>query len=146
MSTQVPVRPLRILLVEDDDDHADLTTFALEGHDPRHAVTRASDGAEALDVLFRRNGHEDAERPDLVVLDLNLPRVGGLAVLEAVKEDESLCGVPVVVLTTSDAETDRVRAWRHHANGYLVKPVDFARFEAMIHEFGDYWARWNRLA
>ncbi len=140
-----PVRPLTVLLVEDDDAHAELTAVTLETHDPRHRTVRARDGAEALDILMRRGAHHAAPRPDLVLLDLNLPRVSGLDVLEAVKADEHLREIPVVVLTTSSDDTDRARAYRHHANSYLVKPVDFAAFEAMVHEFGDYWARWNRL-
>jgi CheY-like chemotaxis protein len=143
MDTAHPIVPLRILLVEDDDDHAELTTVALESHDDRHQAIRAHDGAEALDVLYQRGDHADAPRPDLILLDLNLPRVGGLEVLAAVKQDESLREIPVVVLTTSDAESDRVRAYRYHANSYLVKPVDFPKFESMIHELGNYWARWN---
>ncbi|HIG75524.1 MAG TPA: response regulator [Bacteroidetes bacterium] len=145
MLTAPSIRPLHVLLVEDDDDHAELTTLALEAHDERHRVTRARDGAEALDLLFQRGDYADADRPDLVLLDLNLPLVSGLEVLEHVKADEALRALPVVVLTTSDTETDRVRAGRHHANSYLVKPVDFAKFEAMIRELGDYWARWDRL-
>lgn len=145
MTAEIPVRPLQILLVEDDDDHAELTTVALEAHDPRHRVTRARDGREALDRLFGRGAHAGAPRPDLVLLDLNLPLVPGLDVLAAVKADLDLRALPVVVLTTSDAETDRVRAGRDHANSYLVKPVDFATFAAMIHELGDFWSRWNRL-
>lgn len=140
------LHPLRVLLVEDDDDHADLTAFALASHDTRHEAVRAHDGAEALDILFRRGVHADAARPDLVLLDLNLPFVGGLDVLTAVKEDGELCQIPVVVLTTSDADADRSRAYRRHANSYLVKPADFAEFEALVHEFGDYWGRWNRFA
>lgn len=144
MSVPLPTaRALRILLVEDDDDHAELTVHALEQHDARHVVERAADGAAALDLLFQTGG--DAERPDLVLLDLNLPRVSGLEVLEKIKGDEELRSIPVVVLTTSDAESDRVRAYHRHANSYLVKPVSFPKFEAMILELGDYWARWNRL-
>ena len=136
-------RPLRVLLVEDDDDHADLTAFALESHDARHQAVRARDGAEALDLLFRRGDHADAARPDVVLLDLNLPRVGGLDVLTAVKGDSGLCQIPVVVLTTSDADADRAQAYRRHANSYLVKPTDFAEFEALVHGFGTYWGRFN---
>ena len=145
MASDLPIRPLCILLVEDDDDHAELTAVALESHDPRHQTIRARDGAEALDILYRRESHGEAPRPDLILLDLNLPRVGGLDVLAEGKGDEGLREIPVVVLTTSDAESDRARAYRTHANSYLVKPVDFAKFEAMIHELGDYWARWNGL-
>ena len=140
------LRPLRVLLVEDDDDHADLTALVLQSHDARHEALRAHDGAEALDILFQRGDHAGAGRPDLVLLDLNLPRVRGLDVLSAVKEDGSLREIPVVVLTTSDADVDRAQAYERHANSYLVKPADFAEFEALVHEFGEYWGRWNRFA
>lgn len=139
------VCPLHVLLVEDDDDHADLTRFALEAHDAKHRVDRVADGAEALDFLFRRGTYADADRPDLILLDLNLPRCSGLDVLETIKEDPDLRLIPVVVLTTSDAETDRVQAYSRYANSYVVKPVSFDTFQAMIHELGDYWACWNQL-
>lgn len=143
--TATTVCPLHVLLVEDDDDHADLTQFALEEHDPQHRVDRVADGAAALDYLFQRGSYVDVDRPDLVLLDLNLPRVSGLAVLAAIKEDAELRLIPVVVLTTSDAETDRTRAYNSYANSYVVKPVNFDKFRAMIQELGDYWACWNRL-
>ena len=139
-------RPLQVLLVEDDDDHADLTAFALEAHDARHQAVRARDGAEALDILFRRGDHHAAARPDLVLLDLNLPRVGGLEVLATLKDDDALRQIPVVVLTTSDDAGDRARAYHHHANSYLVKPTDFTAFEALVRQFGEYWGRWNHFA
>ena len=138
------LHPLRVLLVEDDDDHADLTALMLQTHDARHEAVRAHDGAEALDILFQRGDHTGADRPDLVLLDLNLPRVGGLDVLAAVKEDRGLREIPVVVLTTSDAEDDRAQAYERHANSYLVKPAGFDEFEALVHECGEYWGRWNR--
>lgn len=141
---EIPVRPLRILLVEDDDDHAELTLHALEQHDARHHTVRVADGAAALAYLFGEGRGPRANRLDLILLDLNLPKVNGLDVLARVKEDEVLRAVPVVVLTTSDAETDRARAYHHHANSYLVKPVNFPNFEAMILRLGDYWGRWNR--
>ena len=139
------VCPLHVLLVEDDDDHADLTRFALEEHDSEHRVDRVADGAAALDYLFQRGDYAGVGRPDLVLLDLNLPRRNGLEVLAAVKEDPELRVVPVVVLTTSDAETDRTRAYSSYANSYVVKPVNFEKFRAMIQELGDYWSCWNQL-
>lgn len=144
--TATAARPLHVLLVEDDDDHADLILAALERHDERHRATRARDGADAIDRLFRRGAHAADDLPDVILLDLNLPRVGGLNVLAAVKEDAALRAVPVVVLTTSDVEGDRAEAYLRHANSYLVKPVDFGQLEAMVHELGEYWARWNRFA
>ncbi len=143
--TVAKASPLHVLLVEDDDDHADLTRFALEEHNAGHRVDRVADGAAALDYLFQRGAYAGADRPDLVLLDLNLPRKGGLEVLAAVKEDPERRVIPIVVLTTSDAETDRARAYGSYANSYVVKPVNFDKFQAMIQELGDYWACWNHL-
>ncbi|PAP75900.1 response regulator [Rubrivirga marina] len=143
--TDTTVFPLHVLLVEDDDDHADLTRIALEAHNPKHRVERVADGAAALDYLFQRGPYVEVDRPDLVLLDLNLPRANGLDVLAAVKEDPERRVIPVVVLTTSDAETDRARAYGSYANSYVVKPVNFDKFQAMIYELGDYWACWNQL-
>lgn len=142
--TDTPIRPLQILLIEDDDDHAELTLHALEQHDGGHRATRVADGAEALDYLLSRGAHAGVERPDLVLLDLNLPKVGGLDVLDQIKSDPDLRRIPVVVLTTSDAEEDRREAYERYANSYLVKPVSYDKFEAMIQRLSDYWGRWNR--
>lgn len=142
--TDTPIRPLQILLIEDDDDHAELTLHALEAHDGGHRAVRVADGAEALDYLLGRGAHAGAERPDLVLLDLNLPKVGGLDVLDQIKSDPDLRLIPVVVLTTSDAEEDRREAYERYANSYLVKPVSYDKFEAMIQRLSDYWGRWNR--
>jgi CheY-like chemotaxis protein len=144
MNDETP-RPLHILLVEDDPDHAELTLLALAEHDPRHRTEHVADGEAALDYLFGRGDHVGSGRPDLVLLDLNLPRRGGLEVLAELKGHPELRLIPVVVLTTSDAETDRTRAYGSYANSYIVKPVNFDKFGAMIRELGDYWARWNRL-
>ncbi len=135
--------PLHVLLVEDDDDHADLTRFALKAHDARTRVDRVADGAAALDVLFRRGDYAAADRPDLVLLDLNLPRLSGFDVLEEVKADPDLRRIPIVVLTTSSDETDRARAYGRHANSYIVKPAGFDSFQTMIHDLGEYWGCWN---
>lgn len=142
--TDTPIRPLQILLIEDDDDHAELALHALEQHDGSHQAIRVTDGAEALDYLHARGAYAGAARPDLVLLDLNLPKVGGLEVLDRIKSDIDLRRIPVVVLTTSDAEEDRREAYARYANSYLVKPVSFAKFEAMIQRLSDYWGRWNR--
>ncbi len=131
---------MRFLLVEDDDAHAAITLRSLRQNRVANAVDRVADGALALEYL-RREGNP---RPDIILLDLNLPKVDGHEVLAALKEDPELCIIPVVVLTTSDAEVDRLRAYQHHANSYLVKPIDFERFREMVRDLSLYWGVWNR--
>lgn len=139
----------RILLVEDNDDHAELVVRSLEEQSPAPTVTRLRDGAAALDYLFRRGefaAPESSPRPDLVLLDLRLPRVDGLEVLRKIKAAPSLQELPVVVLTSSEAERDLDEAYSEHANAYLVKPADFASIAAMMRDAGSFWLRWNRRA
>jgi CheY-like chemotaxis protein len=140
----MPERPYRILLVEDDDDHAELITRALDDHGAADDLVRVKDGAAALDYLEGRPPFADASRPDVVFLDLRLPRVDGLEVLERIKSSPALRGLPVVVLTTSDADRDVVRAYESHVNAYVVKPVDHAKLDRMIQETSAFWLAWNR--
>jgi CheY-like chemotaxis protein len=135
------VRALRILVVEDDDDHAELILHVLREHHPGHRLDRAADGAEAIEYLER---HRNGSRPDLVLLDLKLPRVAGLDVLDRIKRDEVLRVVPVVVMTTSSTDADRARAYAAHANSYVVKPADFGALEALLKDIGEYWGQWNQ--
>ena len=137
-------RSVHILLVEDDDDHAELVTRALEDHGVGDAVVRVKDGAAALDYLERREPFTGAPRPDLVFLDLRLPLVDGLEVLERIKTTPHLKGLPVVVLTTSAADRDVVRAYDSHVNAYVVKPVDHDKLDRMIKETSAFWLEWNR--
>ena len=128
-----------VLLVEDDPGDVVLIKEAFEFNKVHNALHTVSDGVEALDFLYRRNGHEDAPRPDLVLLDLNLPRKDGREVLEEVKNDESLRSIPIVVLTTSQAEEDILRSYNLHANAYVAKPVDFERFIDVIRQIDDFF-------
>ena len=141
-------RPLRILLVEDNPDHAELVLRGLEDHHVGNDLVHVPDGEEALDYLFRRGRYGDpglSPRPDLVLLDLRLPKVDGLEVLRQIKEAPGEVGrLPVVILTTSQGETDLARAYDHHANSYLVKPLDFPRFTDLMRDLGYYWLVWNR--
>lgn len=137
-------RPLRFLLVEDDDDHAALMLRNLRHHPVQNAIDRVSDGVEALAYLRREGIYADKARPDVVLLDLNMPRMNGHEVLLRIKQDASLRSIPVVVLTTSDAETDRSRAYNQYANSYLLKPVDFAQLRQMAEGLGLYWGYWNK--
>lgn len=139
--------PLIILHVEDNDDHAEMVLRSLEEHRVANQLIRVADGEAALAYLFRRPPYTDAQsspRPNLVLLDLRLPKVDGLEVLREIKGSEDLRLIPVVILTTSAAEEDVARAYHNHANSYLQKPVDFERFAEMMQSLGYYWMAWNR--
>jgi CheY-like chemotaxis protein len=138
---------VRVLLVEDDPDHQELVRRAFSDRGAQVALQVARHGEEALDYLFRRGEHRDAEsspRPRLILLDLRLPRKDGLEVLAEIKSSPQLRGIPTVVLTTSESEHDVARASALHANSYLVKPVDYTRFEALIGDVESYWLALNR--
>jgi CheY-like chemotaxis protein len=140
-------KPLLILLVEDDPDHTELIRRELESHPATIRLLHVSNGEEALDYLFRRRGYADAARsprPHLILLDLHLPKVNGLEVLRQVKASEDLLIVPVVILSTSNAEPDVARAYRYHANSYLVKPIGSRQFRKLISAIRSYWTRWNQ--
>lgn len=132
-------RPIRILLVEDDAGDVLMTKEALaEGKVANH-LDVASDGVEAMEYLRAADGSAGRPRPDLVLLDLNLPRKSGLEVLAEVKNDPELRRIPVVVLTTSDAERDIVSSYDLHANAYITKPVDFAQFVSVVRKVDDFF-------
>ena len=138
--------PITILLVEDDPAHAEIVRRNFEDFRLANRLTHVSDGQEALDYLYRREQFSNpllSPRPGLILLDLRLPKVEGLEVLKTIKSDGDLCRIPVVVLTTSAAESDMVRAYDNHANSYLVKPVDLPQFIEMMKSLGYYWLTWN---
>jgi CheY-like chemotaxis protein len=128
-----------VLLVEDDPGDVVLIKEAFEYNKVHNALHVVSDGEEALEFLYRRGRYEAAPRPDLVLLDLNLPRKDGREVLEEVKADRDLRTIPVVVLTTSEAEEDIVRSYDLHANAYVTKPVDFDRFIEVVRLIDDFF-------
>ncbi len=132
-SLSAPGRPVNYLVIEDDQDHAEIILGVLGEHTSSHRAEHVADGAEAL-VYLERVKAGTAPTPDVILLDLKLPKVDGLEVLDHIKRDEVLCSIPVVVLTTSDAEVDRTKAYQSHANSYLVKPINFEKFEALIEE------------
>ncbi len=138
---------LEVLLIEDNPDHEELIRRAFADRGAPIALSVARHGEEALDYLFRRGEYGDPERsprPRLILLDLRLPRVDGLDVLAEIKSSPELRGIPAVVLTTSEAEPDVARAYDLHANSYLVKPVDFERFEDLVGKVESYWLALNR--
>lgn len=139
MSTPLPTRPLSILLVEDNPGDVRLTREALLENKVLHELHVVGDGEEALDFLYRRGRHEGAPAADLILLDLNLPRKDGHEVLAEIKGDEDLRRIPVVVLTSSGAETDIARSYGLHANCYVQKPVVFDRFAEIVRQIEQYW-------
>jgi len=131
--------PIEILLVEDNPGDVRLTTEALREAKVRNNLTVAPDGVEALAMLRREGRHAAVPRPDLILLDLNLPRKGGREVLEEVKADDTLKDIPVVILTTSQAERDIVESYRLHANAYVTKPVDLEQFLKVVQTIEQFW-------
>lgn len=139
--------PQVILLVEDNPAHAELVQRSLEDHRVANKVYHVFDGKMALAYLFRQGSFVDAEkspRPHLILLDLRLPKISGLDVLRIIKTTDELHNIPVVILTTSEAERDIKRAYEQHVNGYVVKPVDSEQFTRLMKEFGYFWLEWNR--
>jgi two-component system response regulator len=140
--------PLIILLVEDDPAHAEIVRRNLQDFRVANQIHHVPDGQAALDFLFRQSAYADpcsSPRPNLILLDLRLPKVDGLEVLQRLKEDEELRRIPTVVLTTSAAESDMVKAYSNGAGSYLVKPVDFGKFTQLMDALGFYWLAWNRF-
>lgn len=131
--------PVEVLLVEDDPGDVLMTREAFETHCLDNRLSVVSDGEEALAYLRREGRYADAVRPDLVLLDLNLPRRDGREVLEAIKRDELLHRIPVVVLTTSALPEDIKRCYDLHANAYVTKPADFDRFVAVVRQIDDFF-------
>ena len=140
-----PGIPIEVLLVEDDPGDVLMTREAFAEHKVRNNLTVVSDGVEALAYLRREGPYAGATRPDLILLDLNLPRKDGREVLAEIKADPDLSLIPVVVLTTSGAHDDVVGSYRLHANAYVTKPVDFEKFCDAVGHLGMYWVLLNEL-
>jgi CheY-like chemotaxis protein len=138
--------PILILLIEDNIDHAELVIRTMEGHHIDNKIKHFLDGQTALDYLLRRNEYAEpsaSPRPHMILLDLRLPRVDGLEVLRIIKEEDGLKHIPVIILTTSEADKDMTRAYDQHVNSYLVKPVGFEDFSKLMNDLGFYWLGWN---
>jgi CheY-like chemotaxis protein len=132
-------KPVRILLVEDNPDDVLITRRALAKSRVANELYVVRDGQEALDHLFRGPDDPDAPRPDLILLDVNLPRVNGMEVLEQIRRDDDLAVIPVIMLTASDREEDIVKSYRLGSNTYIQKPVEFAKFLQALDVLGQYW-------
>jgi two-component system, chemotaxis family, response regulator Rcp1 len=145
MSTRTGNRPIEILLVEDNPGDARLTEEALKEGKVRNNLHHVCDGVEAMHFLERRGEYKEKPRPDLVLLDLNLPRKDGREVLADMRKNPELKTIPVVVLTTSEAEQDVVRTYELCANCYITKPVDLEKFITIVRSIEDFWLTIVRL-
>ncbi|MEM1096080.1 MAG: response regulator [Bacteroidota bacterium] len=134
-----------ILLVEDNPADIRLTQEVLADSKLKNELHVVKDGATALDFLYQRHGHEDAPRPDLVLLDLNLPGVDGHQVLKTVKTDPALRAIPVVIMTTSSADEDILSTYENAANCYVTKPIDFDQFIKVVETLEEFWFTIVRL-
>ncbi|OPY28716.1 MAG: transcriptional regulator NarL [Methanobacterium sp. PtaU1.Bin242] len=136
---------IEILLVEDNPDDVLLTEEVLTEAKVKNHLHVVENGEEALDYLYQKGDYENVNRPDLILLDLNLPGKDGREVLVEVKENEDLKRIPVVILTTSRAEEDIFKMYQHHANAYITKPVDFDQFIKVVQTIEDFWLTIVRL-
>ncbi|WP_324653268.1 response regulator [Georgenia sp. H159] len=136
---------IEVLLVEDDPGDVLMTEEAFAEYKVANRLTVVSDGESAMSYLHKQGQYADAPTPDLVLLDLNLPRMDGREVLAELKEDPELRRIPVVVLTTSEAEEDILRSYNLHANAYVTKPVDFERFISVVRKIDDFFVSVVRL-
>lgn len=138
-------RAIDILLVEDDPGDELITREAFEHNKLQNRLHVAHDGEEGLDYLYRRGQFADAPRPDLILLDLNLPKYDGRQLLEKIKSDTDLARIPVVVLTTSSAEEDILKSYKLHANAYVTKPVDLDQFMKAVRQIDEFFVQVVRL-
>jgi CheY-like chemotaxis protein len=145
-NNKISGEPVSVLLVEDNISHAELVILSFEEHRIANRIYHVSDGEEALDYLFRRGDYADpakSPKPHVILLDLRLPKIDGLEVLKEIKTTTELEKIPTVVFTTSSAEMDVAKAYEYHANSYLIKPVDFEKFNQLMDDIGFYWLAWN---
>ena len=144
MNGQV-VEAIDILLVEDNPGDARLVRELLHADERGYHIHTVANGEEAMAFLYRQGDHRDAPRPDLILLDLNLPLVGGHDTLALIKKDPELLSIPVVVLTSSDAPSDITRIYQRHANAYLIKPTGLDHFATLMKAVEDFWLKAARL-
>jgi CheY-like chemotaxis protein len=145
MSSIADSAPIDVLLVEDRPEDVELTLHALQRAKIRNRVHVAQDGAQALDFLYKRGAHAQAPTPDVILLDLNLPKIDGRQVLEEIKGDERLSRIPVIIVTSSEAEADVAKSYQLHANAYVTKPIDPAAFLRAVNAIGRFWLEIVRL-
>ncbi len=139
MTTNESVHPIEILLVEDNPGDARLAKEALKESKLKNNLYIADDGVEAMDFLYKKGKYKDMPRPDLVILDLNLPKKDGREVLADIKNDDDLKRIPVVILTISKAEEDILKSYNLHANCFISKPIDLDQFIKVVKSIEDFW-------
>ena len=142
-SSQMP-QMLKFLLVEDNESHAILIKRQLEQFRVANEIMLATDGEQALQILNREGEYKDYSLPDIILLDLKLPKLNGHEVLASIKSNSELKRIPVVMLTTSDNDSDLKKAYDNHVNSYLVKPINFDSFRNMVKDLSFYWGIWNK--
>ncbi len=138
--------PVIVLLVEDNEDHAELVKRQLADHRIVNTLIHLTDGQQALDYLCHLGNYQNplsSPRPHVIFLDLRLPKVDGIEILKILKDSDEFRSIPIVILTTSDAERDVGEAYNRHANSYIVKPVDYEKFRQLMNDLGFYWMSWN---
>jgi len=138
----------RILMVEDNEDYTELVKLAFDENKFEGVIDNVYDGEEALNYLYHLGKYQDEKtrvKPDIILLDLRLPKIDGLDVLNEIKSDRKLSTIPVVVLTSSEADRDISMSYKYHANGYIVKPELFPNMVALVKDFLAYWTHWMRL-
>ncbi|MFI6131296.1 response regulator [Micromonospora sp. NPDC051141] len=138
---QTTPSPVRILVVDDDPGDVLMIEEALEESDVEKVIDVVADGEEAMEFLRREGRHTEAQRPDVILLDLNMPRMDGRQVLGEVKRDENLRSIPIVVLTTSNADTDVVSSYTLQANAYVTKPIDLDDFNDVVRRIDEFFGR-----
>lgn len=139
MKTQSDIKPVDILLVEDNPGDILLTMEALKGLKVINKLYVAEDGVEAMEFLYRKGKYSKMPRPDIILLDLNMPRKDGREVLAEIKQDDSLKSIPVIILTTSKSEEDILTTYGLHANCYITKPLEFEQFFKVIQSIDNFW-------
>ncbi len=139
MTPQTPVKPIEILLVEDSPSDADLAMEALSNGKILNNLHFVEDGVEAINFLRKKAPYKEVPRPDLILLDLNLPKKSGVEVLREIKTDQNLKLIPVLILTTSAAQEDIIKSYSLHANCYITKPVDFLQFTKVVRLIEEFW-------
>ncbi len=139
------IRPIEILLIEDNHVDIRMTQEAFREYHISNHLSVVTDGEAAMDFIYQRGEHENAPRPDLILLDLNLPRKDGKEILNEVKADRNLRSIPIVVLTTSELDKDIQRSYCGNANAFLTKPIEFDDFVRMMKTIGDFWLTYGKL-
>ncbi len=139
MNDRTALTPIKILLVEDNPGDVLLITLAMNESKMKIIIDNVTDGEQAVEYLKKEGKYGDATRPDLILLDLNLPKKSGFEVLKEIKEDEELRRIPIAVLTMSRAEEDILRSYNLHANCFISKPIDFEQFSKVVKSIEDFW-------